>query len=287
MNLRASIALALLRVTASTYRSACRRYMNVTDPSVRMGVCTALEPSRSLALRICVRKFSAISRLGEAAARERGRQAARTRTHAGAEGGQPRGVGKRGRDCPHRPMRHPLVQQSNRPAQGHSVPDVKRREEQASPLRSAIEAPSLTPRHPCTCAPTGCLPAGSESILPSTPTPSRCCRAPARPPRSGAPSCEGRALWCGGALLFKGAGRLAVRTAAGGQASDAGPSSHPVPSGPGCKAQLPAQPAVGVGEGGRKLLPRREGRGRPDHPAGFCTKGGGGGKQGCACGCAG
>jgi hypothetical protein len=61
MYLNAIIVLALFFVTMRMYRSLCRRYMKVQEPRVRTGACVLTE--LSLLFRICVLKFSAMSRL--------------------------------------------------------------------------------------------------------------------------------------------------------------------------------------------------------------------------------
>jgi hypothetical protein len=61
MNLKDIMTFALLRVTMRMYKSAWRRYMKVQLPSVRTGVCRLADSP--LLLRICVLKFSAMSRL--------------------------------------------------------------------------------------------------------------------------------------------------------------------------------------------------------------------------------
>lgn len=61
MYLNDIMTLALFFVTMRIYRSLCRRYMKVHEPSVRTGACVPTEVS--LLLSICVLKFSAMSRL--------------------------------------------------------------------------------------------------------------------------------------------------------------------------------------------------------------------------------
>jgi hypothetical protein len=61
MYLKAIIVFALFFVTIRMYRSLWRRYMKVQEPRVRTGACVLTE--LSLLFRICVLKFSAMSRL--------------------------------------------------------------------------------------------------------------------------------------------------------------------------------------------------------------------------------
>lgn len=61
MYLKAIMVLALFLVTIRMYRSLWRRNMKVQEPRVRTGACVLTDPS--LLFRICVLKFSAMSRL--------------------------------------------------------------------------------------------------------------------------------------------------------------------------------------------------------------------------------